>query len=167
MEPTSRGRDLFVANLIRPFYAPDGSKELTPQELRKMADRELLETLAEKYCTSPDPEWIYQALTNWYAKYETCDSFEEAKAKQEELEKRKLLVIGIKECKGFDPATSYKVRDEKGKVLAFRDLDPIMTGQIERIEHETHGIHVFYTDISHDSSLNSLLDQSTLRRILR
>lgn len=157
MESTSQGRDLFVANLIKPLYAADGSKALSPRQLRQMTDRETLDVLAKHYkFPRLQGEWIYRQLTNWYPSYERCETQEEAEEKAKDLS-QEFLVMGIKECKGFDAGLSYLTLDENQKVVTFEDADPGMAHQIRGIEKDTRAVYVFYTEVSKDTPINELL----------
>ena len=157
MEPTSQGRDLFVANLIKSIYSADGSKLLSPQKLREINDRETLSILADAYKFSiNDSSWIYNELTNWYPRFEKCEDIDEAEKKAKDLA-RKFLVMGIKECKGFDTGLSYLTLDGNQKVVTLEDADPDMAAQIRGIEKDTRAVYVFYTDTSEDTPVNDLL----------
>ena len=79
-----------------------------------------------------------------YERYETQDEAEE-KAKDLAQE---FLVMGIKECRGFDAGLSYLTLDEHQKVVPFEEADPVMAHQIRGIEKDTRAVYVFYTDIS-------------------
>lgn len=158
MEPTSQGRDLLVANLLRPLYSPNGQKPLSPQELRKMTDREALDVLAKHYeFPRLQGEWFYTQLTNWHPRYERCETLREAEQKGKEISDSGHLVLGIKKCKGFDAGLSYLTLDEDRKVVPFEQADPTMAGQIRGIEGETRAIYVFYTDASRETPINELL----------
>ena len=158
MEPTSRGRDLFVANLIKPLYSADDSQPLNPRVLRQMVDRELLDYLAKHYeFPRLQGEWLYTQLTNWHPKYEKCDDSQQADQKTKEISNNGLLVLGIKECKGFDAGLSYLTLDRNQKIVPFEDGDPDMTHQIQRIEKDTRAVYVFYADVSEDTPINELL----------
>jgi len=157
MEPTSQGRDLFVANLLRPLYSRDGSNLLSPQKLRKMTDRQALNVLAKHYeFPRLQGEWIYAQLTNWYPRYERCDDLQQANQKAKDLG-QEFLVMGIKECKGFDAGLSYLTLDENQKVVSFEDLDPGIADQIRGIEKDTRAVYVFYAGISENTPINELL----------
>lgn len=158
MEPTSQGRDLFVANLLRPLYSLDGQKPLNPQKLRKMVDREALDVLAKHYeFPRLQGEWLYTQLTNWHPRYERCETQEEAEQKEKEISNNGLLVLGVKECRGFDAGLSYLTLDRNQKIVPFEDADPGMAHQIRGIEKSTRAVYVFYTDISEDTPINDLL----------
>ena len=157
LDPSSQGRDLFVANLIKPLYAADGSRPLNPGILRQMVDRELLDFLAKHYqFPRLQGEWIYTQLTNWYPKFEKCEDFDEAKKKVKEISKR-FLVLGIKKCRGFDTGIPYLTVDRNQKIVSFEEADPTMAYQIRGVEKDTHGTYVFYTDVNNDTPINKLL----------
>lgn len=158
IEPTSQGRDLFVVNLLRPLYSPDESKPLSPKKLRKLNDREALDILAKHYeFPRLQGEWLYTQLTNWNPSYEKCDDPQQADQKAKEISNNGLLVLGIKECKGFDAGLSYLTLDENQKVGTFENVDPVMAQQIRGIENDTRAVYVFYTDVSEDTPINELL----------
>lgn len=155
--PTSQGRDFFVANLIKPLYSTDDSQLLNPKILRQMVDRELLNLLAKHYqFPRLQGEWLYRQLTNWYPRYERCETQEEANEKAKYLG-QEFLVMGIKECKGFDTGLSYLTLDENQKVVPFEEADPDMARQIREIENDTRAVYVFYADVSEDTPINELL----------
>jgi len=158
LDPTSQGRDLFVANLIKPLYSADGSQPLNPKILRQMVDRELLDFLAKHYqFPRIQGEWFYRQLTNWYPKYEKCDNSQQADQKAKEISNNGLLVLGIKRCKGFDAGLSYLTLDEKQKVVPFKEADPDMARQIRGIENDTRAVYVFYADTSRNTPIDELL----------
>lgn len=157
LDPTSQGRDFFVANLIKPLYSMDGSQPLSPAILRQMVDRELLNFLAKRYhFPRLQGEWLYRQLTNWYPRYERCETQEEANEKAKYLG-QEFLVMGIKECKGFDTGLSYLTLDDNQKVVLFEEADPVMAHQIQGIENDTRAVYVFYADVSEDTPINELL----------
>ncbi len=156
--PTNQGRDLFITQLIKPFYSRDGNSELNPQNLRQMDDFTLMNSLFHHYKSllSHD-EFAYSDLVNWHPEFERFDTVEDARKREEELRKNEnIAVVGIKECKGFDPATSYKVANGY-KYVEFRDFDPHASRQIEAIAESTKGIFLFWADVSEDSPTNNLL----------
>lgn len=159
LNPISQGRDMVVAKLIYPLYARKDKSKLTPEKLRNITDSELIAELAEAYSASvPRKDMFYHTLVNWYPQYEKVEDRDKAKMRVFELSKRKnIAVIGAKECKGFDPATTYKVVDQKGKIVSFRECYPEKALQIERIAESTKGIFVFYTDLAKDFPINPLL----------
>lgn len=156
LDPTSQGRDLFIANLISPLYSTDGTKPFSPQILRQMTDQQALDVLAKNYkFPRLNGDWLYTNLTNWHPKYERCQSEKEAKIKAVEIGK-KFLVLGTKQCRGFDTGKSYLTL-YNNEIVPFSEADPGMTWQLDDIEKDTEGFFVFYTDISDDSPINELL----------
>lgn len=159
LHPISAGRDLFVANLIRPLYSVENNSLLTPSKLRRMTDDELLEKLFNHYQPSAiNHLFFYYDLVNWHPQYWKVETEEEAAAKAEELQSHdNTVVVGIKWVRSFDPATSYKVKTENGKIIPFREAQPRRARVIESIVKSTGGLFVFYTDISQDSPINDLI----------
>ena len=157
MEPTSQGRDLFMANLMRPLYAVG---EITPQQLRKMTDTELLSFLGKHYKLpgGHNGDWINDLLTEWIPQYITCETMEEAEKAAREVSGTS-LVLGIKECKGFDAGLSHLTLDEHNKIVPFEDVQLDSVGQVRKIHAETKAFYVFHSDISADTSLNRVLRQ--------
>lgn len=167
LNPISQGRDLFIASLIKRLYSRDGSRPLSPQRLRSITDENLIEVLQKYY----KPEYgdfsqkLYYDLTNWHPYFEKFESKEEAIKRTKELKKDKdIAIIGMNQCKGFDPGTSYKVTDEKGRIVPFREFDPDSVSEIERMVEETKGFFVFFVDLSERNSINSLLQKTPLER---
>lgn len=163
LNPTNQARDFFIAFLIKALYSRDGSKSLTPQNLREMTDEGLIIILQEYY----KPEYkdfsqrFYFELTGWYPEFERFENEQEAKEFSAQLRRKNIKVIGISQCKGFDPATSYKVAGEKGHILPFREYDPGTASEIEKIAEQTKGFLVFFTDASNNDFINSLLEKAT------
>ncbi|MBI2613898.1 MAG: HD domain-containing protein [Candidatus Levybacteria bacterium] len=160
MNPVSQGRDLFIASLIKRLYSRDGRRPLSPKSLRGMTDENLIEVLQKYY----KPEYgdfsqkLYHDLTSWYPYFERFTTKEEAIERIKELKKDKdILIIGMSQCKGFDPGTSYKVTNEKGQTVPFREFDPVIASEIERVMDETKGFFVFFVNISERNSINSFL----------
>lgn len=156
--PTNQGRDLFVTQLLRPFYSRDGNSKLNPQNLRRMQDIEFMNILFDHYRPLLSRvEFTFPDLVNWHPEFEKFATIEDAKKREEALgQKGNIVVVGIKECKGFDPATSYKVADGY-KYVEFRDFDPQASSQIEAIAESTKGIFLFWADVSEDNPTNTLL----------
>ncbi len=155
--PPNQGRDIFVAKMIQPLYSRNGESPLNPTRLRKMVDFQLLEVLSNRYAPDMDPNSLVWQIRNWYPKIERFGSEEEARKREQELKQHgNIAVVGIKECKGFDPATSYKVADGY-KYVEFRDFDPKAARQIETIVDSTKGIFLFWADVLEDNPTNTLL----------
>ena len=163
INPISVGRDLFFANLLRPLYSVNSQGLLTPSKLRQMRDQDLARHLSEFYRPDFD-EWMsaYFGLILWYPGYIQTQDEEEATRYAKELSVE-YSIVGIKRIPGFDPATSYKVRDANGNNIPFRDFDEKGAAEIEAIERSTRGVFLFYTDTS--SKIASLLQaaQSKLK----
>ena len=156
MEPTSQGRDLFIASLIKPLYSIDGSKPFSPQTLRKMTDMDALGVLAVNYkFPRLSGDWLYTNLTNWHPRYARCESRQEAEEKAKEIGEHS-LILGIKECRGFETGKEY-LTVHRNQVVPFWEADPGMSHQIDGIENDTKGVFVYYTDINGDAPINELL----------
>lgn len=153
--PTNQARDLFVAKAIAQIYSKDGNSILSPSRLRKMSDYDLMHILADHY--KYYAAGMHPLLTNWDPEFEKFDSIDKAKGKEEELrQKDNVIVVGIKDCPGFRPATEYKVTNGH-KYLEFRDHDPLAADEIEKIAKSTKGIFLFWTNVSENSLINNLL----------
>lgn len=158
MHPTSQGRDFLVSKLIKTLYSKNRDSDITPEKLRNMTDMDLRKILADHYKVYFYSELdVLPRLINWYPEYEKFDTQEKAETREKQLKiKKDLTIIGVKECQGFDPGTSYKVV-EGNRYVKFRDYDPTVTGRIERIARETKGFFVFYVDASEDTPINRLI----------
>lgn len=148
MHPISQGRDFYIASFIKPFYTIDPSQNhlLTPDCLRKMTDRELIDFLAQKYnksCTE-----FYRCLERWYPQYyEKFSDIESAEKRRDELKNNSSFnIIGIKQCKGFNPSTSYKVKNKSGQIIEYRQYDPQGAKVIENIAKKVKGVFLYYED---------------------
>lgn len=160
LHPVSQGRDLFIASLIKRLYSRHGSRPLSPQRLRSMTDEDLIEVLQKYYKPEygDSPQKLYHDLTSWYPYFERFGSKEEGIKRIKELKKDKdIAVIGVNQCREFDPGTSYKVTDQKGQIVPFREFDPNTASEIERMMDETKGFFVFFVDISERNSINPFL----------
>lgn len=158
LHPTNQGRDLFITQLIKPLYSRDKNSKLNPQNLRQIEDLELMDILFRHYKPLLSrSEFTYPDLVNWHPEFEKFATIEDAKIKEEALRrKHNIVIVGIKECKGFDPATNYKVAN-RYKYAEFRDIDHVAARQIENIAESTKGILLFWTDVSEDNPTNILL----------
>ena len=65
-------------------------------------------------------------------------------------------VVGIREFKGFDSGTGYKVMDAFGKLVEFREFDPAKASEIEEISESTKGVFVFYEGRAIQAELENL-----------
>ena len=158
LHPISQGRDMFIGKLLEPLYSRTDPDKLTPFHLRIMNDQDLLRAIGNEYFPSKDIESYFPDLVNWYPQYERFDSEEQAEKRRQELSQdENIAVIGIKESFGFDSATSYKVLDPRGKIVEFREYNPIAARNIEAMADETKGVLLFYADVSEDSPTSILL----------
>jgi HD superfamily phosphohydrolase len=157
--PTNQARDLFVAKAIEKIYSNDGSAILFPDKLREMTDNGLMKVLASYY--GENIFTMYPQLVNWYPEFEKFDSIDKARMKKNELKQKKnIAVIGIRECKGFDPGTDYKVTNGYN-YIKYKNYDPSKANKIEEIAKSTKGIFLYWTDISENYPINRLF-----RRVL-
>ncbi|MCL4354256.1 HD domain-containing protein [Patescibacteria group bacterium] len=159
MHPASQGRDLKFASLLKPFYSPDGNsqKPLTPGKLRKINDEGLIRFLTSAYRTPNNglgSQQFYYDLVSWFPPYyEKFESLIKAESRIGELaEKPGITIVGVKECKGFKTATDYKVLNESGEVVRFRDYDPKSAEEIEEISRSTQGVYVYFAEDSQETS---------------
>ena len=155
MHPISQARDLAVAKAIAQIYSKDKNSILSPDKLRKMTDYNLLQILANHYGKSTIE--MHPLLVNWVPEFEKFNSIDEAKKKEEELKQiENILVVGIKECRGFDPATSYKVANGY-KYVKFEEYDFFAADKIKKIAQKTKGIFLFWFYTSENFQTNNLL----------
>lgn len=159
MFPTNQGRDIFFANLIKPFYSESGPEDelvLTPQKLRKMRDYKLMDFLNHAYGLPEEDKFKFDYnLLNWYPTSEWFETSEEADERLEALShNKKVLIIGKKEVKGFDTGTSYRVVSNN-EITSFANLG--RSSRIDEIAKDMHGTYIFYTPN----------DKSTVARIAK
>lgn len=165
-QPQSQGRDLAVARLIQPFYSTDTKKEnkLTPQILRVMTDYDLLRFLLYKYDLdeksylrfSMDFARFRPEVTGEFATYE--DALMAEQRLRQDPEK---VVIGIRERKGFNPATSWKVRDHDGQLVSLHDFDPEGSHVIEDIATRPPVYYLYVTPKQSEFSIiSTMLEQA-------
>jgi|WetSurMetagenome_2_1015567.scaffolds.fasta_scaffold00473_17 HD superfamily phosphohydrolase len=153
--PTNQARDLFIAKAISQIYSADGNSILSPNNLRSMSDYDLMQILADHY--KGYASGMHLLLTNWNPEFERFNSVDKAKKKEEKLKsKDNVVVVGIKECRGFDSATKYKVTNGY-KYVEFGELNPLAAGRIEKIAQSTKGVFLFWTDVSKNTPTNNLL----------
>jgi HD superfamily phosphohydrolase len=161
LHPTNQAKDLFVSKVIAQIYSTNNNSILTPNKLRKMTDNDLMQALGNYY--KEEMVCLQPKLVNWYAEFEKFDSIDKAIVKEKELKQiDNIAVIGIKECKGFNPATSYKLASRNGPI-EYRKYNPTDAYKIEKIADSTKGIFLFWTDISEDNPTNILL-KNVLRK---
>lgn len=163
LHPVSMGRDFKFANLIEPFYTRDeelSHKLITPNRLRKMGDDDLISYLTHKYYGPNDNSYMfYSDLISWFPRYwEKYNTLEEVTEDYEELRKNKYItVIGVKKCKGFNPCIDYKVLDNRGDIVEFREYDPKKADEIESINRDLKGFYVFFGKKSKEETQRSNL----------
>lgn len=162
LHPVSQAKDLFVGKAIAQIYSPSQGSLLSPDKLRKMTDNDLMNILADHH--KEEAVCLHSKLVNWYAEFEKFNSLDEAMVREKELkQKENLAVIGIKECEGFNPGTSYKVASKNGPI-EYREYDPSRAREIEKITESTKGIFLFWTNVSEDNSTNILLKNVLLKK---
>ena len=106
-------------------------------------------------------------MADWYPQfYETFDDPNEAKRRSKEiLASEEFTLFALKQGPGFDPATDYKVRTSGGRIIPYREFDPIRAKQIETISRKLKGAHVFYFETNNADSLTfSLADETRAGR---
>lgn len=162
MHPVGIGRDYLVANLTKPFYRrdTDNSDLLTPPQLRRMTDNQLVDYLWESYGQMPSSsQQLFESIVNWYPMYERFAREEEAQEFAKTIsQKSNIVVVDIVRCEGFDPTTTYRVTNQSGRVMSLKEFDPAGAAEIEAVEQSTHGVFVFYTDTSDSSQpINNLI----------
>ena len=163
--PFSQGKDLKLASLVSQFYSSDDQNKdkLTPSKLRRMTDEKLFRWLVDVTRTGdiyPSPDFLYRVFVDWSqdCRYDRFDNPEQAKARAEEIKGSSLNmhVVGIREFKGFDSGTGYKVMDAFGKLVEFREYDPAKASEIEEISESTKGVFVFYEGRAIQAELENL-----------
>lgn len=167
LNPVNQGRDLFIMKLISPLYSRRGDSLLTPADLCEMQDEDLLriisKNLVERYGSVIErqarPYTLSDHLINWLPEYKKCDNEKQAKALARELSKQKdIAVIGVRECKGFNPATGYKVVSSGVNIVPFETHMPKEANELKQIAESTKGFFVHYTTLSDDNPLNDILN---------
>jgi HD superfamily phosphohydrolase len=155
LHPISQAKDLFISKIIAQIYSTDVNSILSPSKLRKMTDNDLLQALGNYHGSSMVS--MHPQLVNWDAEFQKFDSIDEAKNKRRKLKRRKnIAVVGIKECRGFDPGTNYKIANGY-EYIEFREHNPSAADEIEEIAESTKGIFLFWADVSKKSTVNDLL----------
>ena len=149
----SQGRDMLIRELLRPLYSAEPKDgKLTPHDLRKMGDEQLLTFVAEKY---GDDKWekdyfsFRLALDKFKPLVEVFSTIEEAEERKQELEQNpELIVLGTKQVRSFKTGTDYLVLDDNGNVIPFYQHDPICSKRLENIAAATEKNFVFYANTS-------------------
>ena len=148
VHPLTQGRDMLLAKTLEKFYSPgEGKAPLSPNRLRAATDDGLLFFLQERL--NYDRVYkLYLDLYGWTPRhYEKFDNQERANERAQELKNNSdYVVVGIREIKGFNPATNHKVLGEWGRIYEFRDYYPDYAAQIEQAAESTKGFFVYYDD---------------------
>jgi HD superfamily phosphohydrolase len=144
--PRNQGRDMVVANLIKPFYSPTEDPKdpdlLTPAKLRQMGDLSLMDYLAHKYGVDMG-YMFYGMLLNLHPKFERFERHEEADEGLRELTKDdNVNVLGKREVKPFDTGGRY-LAVNGSKIETFNEASS-KTRVLNRIVDATRGVFVFY-----------------------
>lgn len=153
MHPVSQGRDLIVTSFIKPCYNSENNTlgQLTPKILRQMDDNQVIDYLAQKNNLSSYN--FDNLLDKWFPQF--YERFQDKESLQKRIKFLKndsqIKIIGIKECKGFNPSTKYKVKDKEGKIVTYHEYNPQGAKVIEKIAQKTKGLFLFYEDVDrHD-----------------
>jgi len=158
LHPISQARDLIVTQALRPYYSTDESDEtkLTPNKLRRMSDDDVMRFVSEHdssfeqnvYKTVGPSFAPYFAFVNWYPQYwERFTTLNALEKKKEELgSDGRLAINGETRVDRFKPATEWKIMDDTGRRLSFREYDPQCAGRIERIADAVEGYYLFWQD---------------------
>lgn len=155
--PTNMGRDLFVATIIKPFYSVTDASKLTPKKLRTMTDEDLMRFVINQYKPKNiSSSQIASLLANWYPMYKAFDDEERAHEEVDKLSRGGATVLGVRECKGFDPGTNYKVIQGR-KIVPFGEADPATNNELERIVESNKGFFVFYAKTKGNDVVNQLI----------
>lgn len=147
LHPINQGRDMLIAETIKPFYSTTNSDSdfLNPRKLRSMTDWNLTEFLAKKNDADPINQFSY--LSSWYPQhYEKFSDLNSAESRSEELARNGKNIFGIKECHGFKPGLKYKVLNSKNEILTFADFDPQKSQTLQTIADSTKGFYLYYQD---------------------
>jgi HD superfamily phosphohydrolase len=158
VHPVSQARDLMVTQALRPYYSTDESDEtkLTPDKLRRMSDDDVMLFVSQhdsgfekSVYKAVGPSFApYFAFVNWYPQYwERFTTPNELENRRRELEADSRLAInGATRVDRFNPATEWKILDDEGRRLPFREYDPQCAGRIERIADAVEGYLLFWQD---------------------
>lgn len=167
LKPTNQGRDVLIARLLQPLYSRNESeKPLSPMRLRLMTDEHILEILSKTYnYDRPLPNYIHSDLVNWFPEFAKFTNIREAKAFARKVRRRKnIVLIGVQEYEGFDPATSYNIADERGNIMPFKEFNPSAARELEEAAESTKGVFVFWADVSEDTRINKLLKSALMHK---
>ena len=76
--------------------------------------------------------------------FEKFDSLEALEKRQKELYESDKIIIGHKECKGFKPSTKYKVEDNSGNYVEFKEFDTNRSEYLQKIADSTKKFYLYY-----------------------
>ena len=156
--PETAGRDRLFSHFVKPFYAPDGSRPLTPQLLRTWGDVRLMNFLADQYAPAIDGLNFYEQFAAWYPEYERFDTQEEAdKVKAEINQNPNRIVMDTVTIKGFNPAIDYLVKDDSGNIVPYYEADEEGAEQLKFIVNKTKGVYLYTANISNDTPFDRLI----------
>lgn len=148
LHPINIGRDLKFANLLGPYYSvTEQPGKLTPKMLREMTDDDLMEWIEKAKGLKPIMHGdSYFDLIRWLAHFERYETLEEAEKAKERLEKQpKTEVVGIRESRGFNPATSYKTLNDEGQIVEYKEAEPEQAKMLELMMESTKAFYLFYS----------------------
>lgn len=154
LNPASQARDMYIAELIKPYYSPTpAGGKLDPHLLRIMTDQDLLTYLNQKYFPDgtidslPFDNPMRQVMTYWHPdNMETFETMEDAEKRKAEIEQQHgVFVLGIKTIKKFDTGTHYNVLDKNGKIVPFSVYNPAAAELLDFIANSLAKTFLFYT----------------------
>lgn len=147
ISPFAQSTDYLMASLLKPFYSPTPNNEgrLTPQDLRQMKDKDLLDFLADRYGVS---KYRFHKGIDWFPEYVHFMTEEEAEARAGEIRNDpELKLVGIKRGYGFNPATHFLTQDdENGEIMPFSQYAPNFSRGISIMAEDTRGYFVVYAN---------------------
>ncbi|HVZ12268.1 MAG TPA: hypothetical protein VG965_04525 [Patescibacteria group bacterium] len=167
MHPLNMGRDMIIADLVKPFYSRTDGNKLTPKKLRNMDDAQFMSFLGKNYQEEVYPggenfgnsvlgQALTSALINTYPEYIKYDSQEDAESGASQLAEDGMQVIGVKMVRGFKTGTDYKVSN--GTTIApFKDAYPQRASEIDGMSQEISGNYVFYLDGNTEKMVDRLV----------
>lgn len=174
MAPINRGRDKLIQALVKPLYAHDGSRPLTPEILRSIDDVELMEQYIMKYYQLPEgtvglADLVHNILNNLNPQAESFPptEYEEAIDFVKELERNPdIFIIEQEQLKGFDPGNSYLVKDYKtGKPIPFKDFDPDRAYILDSLAKICRAYCIYFVDLRHASdNMKIVIEQIKTKR---
>lgn len=158
MDPTNQGRDKIIEMLIKPLYARDATRPLTPQILRSINDTELIEEYIMKYYRLPEgtvgiADLVHNQLNNLVPEVEVFDPLDikefENLVGQIKGDSNKFF-IGEERSNGFDPGSSYLVQDyhSNGEPISFTEFDPEKAHVLNSLSEACKAFYVYYVDLT-------------------